>query len=347
MFFKHLRIRAILIVLLVCVTSLIVIAQDDIGSSEAHPAELCDPAEPQLIDLADMAEFGDFEDSGVIDGAIVLPVRFGNERGQTFELTVTSMETDAIEAYLDGVQLCVEVLEIDIPEGRDAEGTDGVGVLSTFREFLAETTGLPYNEFVTSAQMMLAAGFPTLPEALMEMGGDVDMAYQLVEEFGIDVELFEAEGMPLLGLSDFAPTEDQEYIDLLQAEPLSVVISIEALDYAEEYADSDFEAYVAYYIDPTYTFSSESRHYYRSKCTSYAFLGLVSSNNPVGSSFWRYSPYKWLPGVASSGPWDYNTTTSRPTRAMTHDVKVYRVGGVGTRYTIYGGWYRGWGGDSC
>lgn len=351
MLFKLLRYRAISIVLLVIITSLAVAAQDEPVSepvsSEAHPARLCDPANPQLVVLADAAEFGDLEDSPVIDGAIMLPVRFENERGQTFELNITALEMEAIESYLDGVQLCAEVLEIDMPEGRDLESSESAGMLSSFRQILADSTGLPYNEFVDSARVMLAAGYPTLPEALMEMGGDLEQAYELVAEFGIDEALFEAEGMPILGLMDIIPTEDQEYLDVLQASPLSVVVTLDAPDYAEAYAGTDFEAYLAYYIDPTYSFGYETRHYYRARCTRYAYLGLLSSNNPVGTSFWRYSPYANLHNVESAGPWDYNYTISSPNQYMTHDVQVFRVGGVGTRYTIYGGWYKSWSNDRC
>ncbi|MCA9331096.1 hypothetical protein KC957_03530 [Candidatus Saccharibacteria bacterium] len=327
-------------------SSIWVISQDERvpSSSGLLLAVRCDPDNPQLINLAEDGEFLGYEDSNEVDGALVGSVIFRNEGGQTFQFSVTALQPDIIEAYLDGIAICAEVLEIDEPQGRDQASGVNADSLQFFKEVIfSENLGIGPDEIESVRRELVESGVVTLPDMIETLGGDLDYAYQLVDEFGLDRETFEARGMPLLLASGAFPTSDGDYTDILQRDPMSVVVSIEALDYANEFSQSDFAAYLAFYIDPTYHFGSEYSHYYRAKCTRSAYVGVKASNGGVGTAFWRYSPYGYIDSLYSSG--GYDAAYSSVGSYMTHDVRVDRYGVVGTTYAIYGGWYKGWGGN--
>lgn len=342
---RNIRILLFMFVTIVF-SSIVVISQDERvpSASGLLPAVRCDPDNPQLIDLAEDGEFVGYEDSNEFDGALVGRVVFRNEGGQTFQFSVTALQPDIIEAYLDGIAICAEVLEIDESQGRDQASAVDVDSLQFFKEIIfAENLGISPDEIESVRRELVENGVVTLPDLIETLGGDLGYAYQLVDEFGLDRDAFEARGMPLLIASETFPTSDGDYTDILQRDPMSVVVSIEALDYDNEFRQRDYAAYLAFYIDPTYHFGSEYSHYYRAKCTRSAYVGVKASNGGVGTAFWRYSPYRYIDSLYSSGGYDgaYSSVSSY----ITHDVRVDRYGVVGTTYAIYGGWYKGWGGN--
>lgn len=342
----HNGLRILVVLFLIVILTVSVAGQDrgSIGRSGSAPSVLCDPDNPQLIDLAEQGQFQGYEDNGEYDGAVVGSVLFSNDIGQTFQLSVTAAQTDRIESYLDGIALCVEVLEIDDPVTTD--GAIGVDqeTAQFFREvILGEALGISPEEVDDIRSELTENGISTLPEFIRSVGGDLDYAYQLVDEFALDHDMFEARGMPLLDAAASFPSSASDYTSVLQFDPLAVIVEIVPIDYEREFARSrGFSAYVAFYIDPTYRFGSERYHYYRAKCTSSATAGIMATHGGASLQFWRYSPYKYIGTLYSSG--GYSSTSSKTNNYVTHDLQVRREGVVGTTYAIYGGWYQGWGG---
>lgn len=317
-------------------------AQDRYQDAPDFPARLCNPDNPQLVNLLEEGDIQDFEDSNVIDSAIMLPILIDNANGERFLIEVHAMEPGVIEEYLQDVMICVEVLDIPEPRFPELSERSNYDPVQAYTEMIANEMGLDVRALLEMKPQYLAAGFQTVPELLDDFGVDPELAYMYAAEFGLDMELVEAPGMPLIGYGPGGPQSDSQYIQALEAEPTSVVVTIEAIDIAREYQNSEYEAALVYFIDPTYTFGSETTHYYRAKCTRSAWTGVRANYGSVREGFWRYSPYAWLGTLYSSGAYQY--ASSNASKYMTHDLYVRRTGVVGTRYTIYGGWYKGWGG---
>lgn len=325
--------------------------------------ELCDPTSPVVVPLAEGFQIQD-TDSTIVDGGIALTVDYVNEKGQTFTITVHSIDGVAAREYLEEVKVCFEAIEVGPPSGIEATSLSLEGILLTS---ISDNVGLSLEELRTQRDEYLAASeaageTPSLAGFLKMLGFDPNVALtDAVTRAQEEIDAALGQGLLTDGEADelasrlqstfeealFVDEElsimDEEILEPkddfdrdLSANAENVVVEVEWADAPEDGAEN-YSIFFA--IDPTVGYHRS--HWYNWKYKTYVNALLYVYRGKCGAYIYRWDGYsKYLTGTSKSASgWSSWVSASSSTN------KWYRLRVYGWQsyngYYLYGSWRGG------
>jgi hypothetical protein len=184
--------------------------------------DLCDPDNPILTPVGQL-EIQRTE-SAILDGQIALFVDYVNQNGQSFRISVHSLDPAVATEYLETLAVCLEAVEVGPPSGIEATSAPFDQILL---DATSEATGLSLEELQARRDEYVASS---------EAAGETPSLRGFLESLGADPDAVLQDALDRAAQA----IEDARNAGLLTDEQADDYRARSQIEYEEEFADRTF-----------------------------------------------------------------------------------------------------------